>query len=221
MPTGLQRACSRGWVSELIDAEVRVCRTCSRTLSLSEYYRDRRSPGGFRRECKSCTADYKREYNARNAEKVKAYQAAYRAAHREKARTTTAKYRVENPERVRAAQDNYRADPVHREVARERAKAFRKANPELRLEYDRRRRARMRASAVGKKVITPEQLAAKKAYWGNRCWMCGGEATAWDHVKPLNKQGAHILANLRPACLPCNTSKSDRWPYSEVLEWVA
>jgi 5-methylcytosine-specific restriction endonuclease McrA len=42
--------------------------------------------------------------------------------------------------------------------------------------------------------------------------MCGAEAVEWDHVKPLAKGGAHILANLRPACLSCNRSKRDRWP---------
>jgi 5-methylcytosine-specific restriction endonuclease McrA len=187
---------------------------------MADYYKDRRSPGGYRTECKPCNAEYKREYVAQRADQVKAYQAAYRAAHREKARATTARYRAEKPDRVAAAQIAYRADPAHKEIARERARAFRIANPERRLEYDRRRRAKMRASAVGPRVITPEQLAAKKAYWGDRCWMCHGEANAWDHVKPINKQGAHILANLRPACLPCNTRKSDRWPLAEVLARV-
>lgn len=116
--------------------------------------------------------------------------------------------------------EEFRADPVNQQIARLRAMAFRKANPERRREYGCRRRARLRASAVGR-VITPEQLAAKKAYWGHRCWMCGGPAAAWDHVKPINRQGPHILANLRPACLPCNTRKKDTWPLAAVLARVA
>lgn len=189
---------------------------------MAEYYKDARSPGGYRTNCKSCCRAYGAVHRQRNEAKIKAYLAEYRAKpeHREKARATTRQWVTDNPEWARQLMEDYRADPEHKALARERAAAFRKANPQRRREYDRRRRAKMRASAVGKKVITPEQLAAKRAYWGNRCWMCGGEATAWDHVKPINKQGAHILANLRPACLPCNAIKSDRWPLAEVLARV-
>ena len=61
--------------------------------------------------------------------------------------------------------------------------------------------------------FTAEQLAGRWAVWGNRCWRCGDKATATDHVKPLTKGGAHILANLRPICKSCNSSKGDQWPY--------
>ncbi|WP_084493421.1 HNH endonuclease signature motif containing protein [Nocardia flavorosea] len=59
----------------------------------------------------------------------------------------------------------------------------------------------------------PESVTARWEYFGNRCWVCRGEATATDHVKPLNKGGPHMPANLRPICQPCNSSKSDKWPY--------
>jgi 5-methylcytosine-specific restriction endonuclease McrA len=45
------------------------------------------------------------------------------------------------------------------------------------------------------------------------CWMCGGDADTVDHVKPLSKGGAHILANLRSACQSCNSSKGATWPF--------
>jgi len=59
--------------------------------------------------------------------------------------------------------------------------------------------------------LTVDQIAAKLAYWGNRCWMCGSPATSLDHVKPLIAGGPHILANFRPACGRCNSSKGGRW----------
>lgn len=46
------------------------------------------------------------------------------------------------------------------------------------------------------------------------CWVCGGEATQVDHVKPIAAGGAHILANLRPICGQCNQRKKDKWPYA-------
>lgn len=51
------------------------------------------------------------------------------------------------------------------------------------------------------------------------CWMCGAELDGGmhiDHVKPLSKGGWHCLANLRPACGPCNLSKGAKWPLSEL-----
>ena len=37
--------------------------------------------------------------------------------------------------------------------------------------------------------------------------MCGTEATAIDHVKPIARGGSNWPANLRPACTPCNSRK--------------
>jgi 5-methylcytosine-specific restriction endonuclease McrA len=55
-------------------------------------------------------------------------------------------------------------------------------------------------------------LAARWAYYGGMCWMCGAPAEGWDHVKPLAR-GGHPThgANLRPACTPCNSSKGAAW----------
>lgn len=191
---------------------LRVCRKCTTEKPISEYYRDSRSPGGFRTACRTCHIAAGRE--RQQGDSYRAYQAAYRAAHRERARQTTARYRQEKPGRVRAAQEAYRADPEHQRIARDRATAFRLANPERRSEYARRRYAlKRRGQLVG--FIDPEALAAKLQLWDYRCWMCRTAAfQAWDHVKPLTKGGLHVLSNLRPACNPCNQAKSDRWPYS-------
>lgn len=59
--------------------------------------------------------------------------------------------------------------------------------------------------------FTGEQFASKLAYWGNACWMCGADACSLDHVKPVSKGGPHMLANFRPACRSCNSSKGAKW----------
>jgi 5-methylcytosine-specific restriction endonuclease McrA len=103
-------------------------------------------------------------------------------------------------------------------VRRERPDAFRlreaawiAANPARKRESYRRRRARVRG--VDSVPFDAKQLDAKYAYWGNACWICRsvGPLEA-DHVKPINKGGPHMLANLRPACARCNRAKRDRWP---------
>lgn len=70
-----------------------------------------------------------------------------------------------------------------------------------------------RASRLGVQVIgfTLTELGQRAQVFGNRCWMCQDAWTDWDHVKPLSRGGAHCLANLRPACGPCNSRKSSTW----------
>lgn len=70
---------------------------------------------------------------------------------------------------------------------------------------------RARVASLASVPFTLEQLDARMRYFGNKCWMCGGAFEHVDHVKPLSKNGPHILANLRPACGRCNRSKSGRW----------
>lgn len=58
---------------------------------------------------------------------------------------------------------------------------------------------------------TGEQIAARVAYFGGRCWICGEAGTEIDHVKPLSRGGSHWPSNLRPACKSCNSRKRSRW----------
>jgi 5-methylcytosine-specific restriction endonuclease McrA len=57
------------------------------------------------------------------------------------------------------------------------------------------------------------KVAARFAMWGGKCWLCGVEATARDHVKPLSKGGRHLPSNIRPICGSCNSRKGSRWPF--------
>jgi len=58
-----------------------------------------------------------------------------------------------------------------------------------------------------------EQIAARRDYYGGRCYICGEEAAAMDHVIPVAKSGSNWPANLRPICKRCNSTKSAKWPY--------
>lgn len=72
-----------------------------------------------------------------------------------------------------------------------------------------KRRAAIASSASVS--FTLEQMTARFAYYGFACWMCGAPWESMDHVKPLSKGGPHLLANLRPACTRCNSSKGAKW----------
>lgn len=70
------------------------------------------------------------------------------------------------------------------------------------------RRARL-ATASG--FASADQVAARRAMYGSRCWMCDAEsATDMDHVIPLADGGSNWASNLRPACRSCNASKGAR-----------
>jgi 5-methylcytosine-specific restriction endonuclease McrA len=206
-------------------------------LPLSCFYE--RSPGVPRQECKACHSERAARWRERSQAKIKLARQRYQETHRDEIRARSKRYREEYPEQIRAKkhaghirdrernlarskrwqeENPERAAAIKRRyyeantvAAKARTKAWIKAHPAEKAERQRRDRARKLATSVVR--ITPDLLAAKLAYWGWRCWLCGGEPTTWDHVKPSTKGGPHILANLRPACQPCNTRKLNRWPF--------
>jgi 5-methylcytosine-specific restriction endonuclease McrA len=97
---------------------------------------------------------------------------------------------------------------------RARVRAWGKLHPESLRARQLRRRAQVKNATIV--PFTRTQFLAKFAYWGNRCWICGDAATAADHVKPIAKGGLHTLANIRPICKPCNSTKNARWPFPLV-----
>ena len=167
--------------------------------------------------------DHAANYREANRERIRAWGAEYRAAHL----AESVAYRVANAERRRIYQAAYRT--AHPEVMREwlaanpgrghaNAVAWHAVHPGANRAYIRNREAR-KLGAAG--TCTEEQAAARWAMYGGRCWMCGGTATDDDHVKPLStrrmppgsKGGSNWVANIRPACGPCNSRKHDKWPY--------
>ena len=120
------------------------------------------------------------------------------------------KWRLNNPEawkaKSRRGWDAWSAR--NPEAVVESKRRWAAANVEAQNENTRRRRARIRQVTIVD--FTIEQLSARMAMWPG-CWICGGPKEAVDHVKPLARGGLHTLANLRPVCQPCNSSKSARW----------
>lgn len=130
-----------------------------------------------------------------------ARQARWLESNRERRREHARRYNATHPGLIRAGYERRRREQPERQREKGRNAAA-------------RRHARIKA--VSFVPFTDEQLRARLAFYGNRCWMCGAEGTVVDHVKPLAKGGAHILANLRPACQGCNSRKQARWPLDRL-----
>lgn len=224
--------------------KAKACQRCREMKPVADFTKNRSRPDGLAHYCRPCTAaDAAKRYAARpevvrkaardwyaaNRERKLASAAEYRAANAEALAQANREYkaarRASDPEKVRAEHRAWRQQNaehcreyvrLRRAAAPERHRAevaqWTAANREAANEIKRRYKARKRAAAIV--PFSAEQLAAKVAYWGGRCWMCGDSYEAIDHVKPLAKGGPHLLANLRPACAPCNHRKRDTWPYS-------
>lgn len=193
--------------------------------------------------CYAAKSASDRAYNLKNREQISQKRSEYYQANRDTVLAKQKEFRDANPELVREQkrrdyekhyekrlsairrwknenpgynQRYYLQDP---EYHRQRALRYAKLNPQRRCESERRRRGRKRGAVVV--PFTREQWEQKRSYWGSKCYLqipglCTGGGDTMDHVIPLNVQGrrsAHMLANLRPACLPCNASKQDTWPY--------
>ena len=160
----------------------------------------------YRTEKVEVAREYQKQWQAENREKLREYHRRWREANPGAAAAATRRWVENNPEAYDAACKRARqkalASPVHRENVRQAAQ--------------RRRARKIAAPSV---PFTSEQWEQKVAYWGNRCYLqipgiCTGGVEQAEHVKPLSKGGAHMLANLRPACAPCNRRKWDQWPFN-------
>lgn len=192
------------------------CASCREWWERSAFHRSKQTKDGLFPYCRRCANERSRAAHHAHREARLAVGQAYRErtrgtrteAQRAHRREWERRYRRENPEKRAALQSSWKAR--NRERITEYQRRWMDQNRDRVRETVRRRYARKAAGTIVPFSI--EQLRARLSMWGNRCWMCGSEATSVDHVKPLAKDGAHALCNLRPSCHPCNQSKGDRWP---------
>lgn len=189
-----------------------------RDLPLDAFHRCASKKDGRKAHCRACVATEHRadpsKQKARgrkhyeiHGERIRERRKALHASDPEYGRRKAREWALANPERVRR---NYRRWV---EANRDHVNAYSRSHIRQNRAYYRAALIRYRARKKGNGGhCTPEQLAARWSYYAGRCWMCGAEATEWDHVKPVSKGGCSWPANLRPACGPCNRRKSGIWP---------
>jgi hypothetical protein len=168
------------------------CGQCGETKAGTAFYRDRYRPDGLSTNCRACHRRNTDNWKRANPNAVrKIAEASYRR-HADARRAAARAYSAANSERVRARHAEWKRNNRARATALETIRRGRKAG------------------APGN--ATPDQVAARVAYFGGRCWMCAAPWEQIDHVKPLAAGGSNWPANLRPACARCNVTKGGRWP---------
>lgn len=227
----------------------KTCCTCNEGKPLEAFNLYTKAADGHQPRCRQCQAEKRVEWYAKNREREIAKSTKWHKANPETGRAYSKARYWKDPEGAKKANKEYREKnsvaylaqkhskraaslEESRERERlwrasspdsiaERKRAYRKSNPNIRVNERanyHRRRALMTHGPTG------AEIQAKLDYHGNLCWMCGDIGTAIDHVKPLAKGGLHMLANLRPACGPCNSRKRDRWygmdRIEELRSWV-
>lgn len=169
------------------------CPRCEKMMTLDKFHVSRDRARGVTGVCSACILANQKTKRPQ----IYAQQRRWRAANIDKARATERAWARRNPDKKRA---------VRRRLVAKYPERYR--NMARAAEYRRRSREQ---NASGQSSAA--QISARWAYYGGKCWMCGGPAEVMDHVKPLAKGGSNWPSNLRPACAAENRAKSDRWPF--------
>lgn len=196
---------------ELAESGLKRCSKCGEIKPLDDFFAQKTARHGRKSHCKLCSHQAGDDWRRANREHANAWATAYYRRHAERKRARTKVLYDANPEvpRARSMRHYY----SHHEECKARCRKWMRDNPLQARENTHRRRALLARLTVV--PLTPAMIRLKFAYWGNRCWICGGPAQTIDHVKPISKGGPHVLANIRPACRFCNTSKHNKWPFKK------
>ena len=156
-------------------------------------------------------------WRERNKQHRANYMAKYRVANRDRILATNKMYKKKNWAKVAELNrvwysKNY---PRLRERKIAQAASWSKSNPAARREISRagshRRRSRSLAAPGS---FTSRHWLQKVAYYGSRCYYCKSELPieklTQDHAIPLVRGGTNFIANILPACQPCNSKKQTK-----------
>jgi 5-methylcytosine-specific restriction endonuclease McrA len=140
-----------------------------------------------------------------DAEKVNAKKRARRAAQAEQYAAEQRAYFASDPEKWRA---------YHRAYKRARYAA----NPNEFLERVALRRARYKEATADAERVSRQNVYDRDE---GRCYLCDKpvayKAFHLEHIVPLAKGGAHVMANVATACGPCNRRKNAALPSSDTV----
>lgn len=181
----------------------RVCQKCQKEkITTKQFYKHSHGPFGYARICKECTDARKKAWAEAHSEEENARKAAIYTPE-ERRQYNQAYYEVKQEHLNEQCQLYYEE---HKGDLRPKRKAWQQANLLKCRESNDRRRARKRNATVEK--VSYEAILARDGYW---CYICEGivspEDVGFDHVIPLEREGAHVESNIRICHRVCNSRK--------------
>ena len=103
---------------------MKTCSRCKEEKELSEFYINKYSKGGFRKECKICKNKVQKNWELNNKEKIKEVKKKYHINNKEKIKERSKEYRLNNKEKIK----EYRLN--NQEYSKEYSKEYRLNNKE-------------------------------------------------------------------------------------------
>jgi len=156
-------------------------------------------------------------YYQRNGHQIRAKRRAYHQRNRERENEARRhRYRA-NAEAERArAREYYQRN---RQACQRRHQQWYARNREREIM---RRRIQRAVDKGAHSTMTLKAWNWLKRHWRYRCAYCGAEETlterlTLDHVVPLSRGGADVVANVVPACARCNCAKGEQ----HAAGWMA
>lgn len=151
---------------------------------------------------------HRRDYDARNRDKILLGKAKYRATRRDELNAKQRERYRQNPDITTQSSRRWRAANRERKNASERARRMR--NWERSSQLTRISKAKRRDHIAGARYRLCDWQALC-AWLGGVCLCChGAEPITVDHVIPLSRGGTNTIGNLQPLCDRCNKSKGAR-----------
>jgi 5-methylcytosine-specific restriction endonuclease McrA len=200
----------------------KTCRDCHLELPLTEYHANKGSKDKLEPRCRACVKVYRAEWYQKNKERLQAYSKSFYRDNADDVLAYQKRYAKKNSAKIKERGANYRANNRERLLLGKKAyyqankhkikpynDAYQAAHPEHNRVSTYRRRAKLKAASG---ACSAAQINSKCEYHGWRCYLCGESVTPktlhMDHRKPIARGGSNWPANLAPACVRCNLSKS-------------
>jgi 5-methylcytosine-specific restriction endonuclease McrA len=187
----------------LRDPIKKICTSCLKVKSLTDFYKDSKSEDGYRTRCKVCHAKAVKKWQTNNPAKFKEVNKKWKKAHKEKRAEESKEWAKSHPMYRREVGEKWRTE--HPDYG----KNWRKNNRDKIKIYAQSRRARIVGNGGD---LTLEEWYAILDFYGHKCLCCGRDDVKLtiDHVVPIFQGGKHSADNVQPLCGPCNSRKKDK-----------
>lgn len=185
--------------------KTKTCSTCKKSLSVTEFSKDKRRSSGRRAQCKRCVSLYDKKYREKHSEHLLKRNAEYRTKNKLEMSVCQKKYYLANRDWYLRYHRSYGIK--HREEIKARKTEYRASHRDLYLASCAKRRS---AKLSSSKAFTGQEFKNLCKKYANRCLCCGRSdvpLTA-DHVIPLSLSGSNSIENIQPLCQSCNSRKA-------------
>lgn len=193
---------------------MKTCTKCNQEKSLDSFNKDKTRKDGLFPHCRSCTSLYKKVHRESHKEELEQKKREWRAKNKDKVRDYFAKYRANNREAINASQAKYLSK--NKDVCSSRIAEWRKSNQAKQLAYrwERIAKQEQRTPAWADKnlIRLVYEFSAEL-----------GTDYEVDHIYPIRGEmvsGLHVPQNLRVIKRSSNRSKGNKMPVEDFAPTV-